>query len=60
MSKWDEVRAAIIGISAGIGLGIFGAELIEWLAGSRCPNCGSFVKRNEPYCNKCHSILRWQ
>jgi hypothetical protein len=51
MSKTDEdIAGAIIGISAGILLGLLGAAIIDSLTGPRCPNCNHKVQRNVPNC----------
>lgn len=60
MGKGDEVIGAVIGIAAGVGLGLLGAAIINALTKTRCPNCKSYVDRNAPYCNECHVALRWK
>ena len=59
MGKSDEAVGALIGVAAAVGLGLLGAAVIGALFKPKCPNCGTIVNRNEPYCNSCHTILRW-
>jgi hypothetical protein len=60
MSKNDEdIAGAIIGIGAGILLGMLGAAILDSLSGPRCPNCKHKIEKNAPYCPNCDALLRW-
>lgn len=56
----EAVVGALIGIAAAVGLGLLGAAIINAITRSRCPSCGNLVERNAPYCQNCHTVLRWQ
>ncbi len=56
----DAIIGAIIGIIAAILFGLLAVAIINALSKPKCPNCGNFVDRNSPYCQKCHTVLRWQ
>jgi len=55
----DDIAGAIIGIGAGILLGLLGAAILDSLTGPRCPNCNHKVQRDAPYCSYCNTYLRW-
>lgn len=56
----EDVVGAVIGIGAGILLGLLGVAVIEALTKPKCPNCKKPVDCNTPYCQSCHAVLRWQ
>jgi hypothetical protein len=58
-SDEDDGAGVVIGILAGIGLGLLGAAIINSLSKTKCPSCGNLVERNAPYCPNCHVSLRW-
>ena len=60
MENDDDDWGGLLGIVAGVGLGLLGAAIIDALTKPKCPNCGFAVERNTSYCNNCQTILRWQ
>ena len=60
MSNHDEdILGAIIGIGAGILLGLLGAAILDSFSGTHCPNCHHKIERYAPYCPNCNIALRW-
>jgi len=55
----DDIAGAIIGICAGIFLGMLGTAILDSLSGPKCPNCNHKVETNALYCNYCNTYLRW-
>ncbi|MDI3486240.1 MAG: hypothetical protein PWQ50_1460 [Methanolobus sp.] len=58
-SSVEDVIGTIIGIGAGLFLGMLGAAIIDSVLGYRCPNCNSKIEQNSRYCRYCNTPLRW-
>lgn len=50
----------VLGLVAGLVLGVIGLAVLTSAAKPKCPACGKAVKRGEPVCASCGTWLKWK
>ena len=54
----EDILGALIGIGAGVFLGLLGAAVLDSLSRPKCPYCNNPVEKNAIYCENCNTLLR--
>ena len=60
MEEEEDFLGSLIGVVAGVFLGLAGIALLENLLGYRCPHCKKSIQKNITICPHCHNHLRWK
>jgi predicted amidophosphoribosyltransferase len=50
----------IWGLLAGLFIGAVGIAILSSLTNPKCPNCKNPVKKGDPYCPVCSTLLEWK
>ena len=50
----------VLGLVAGLILGVIGLAVLASRNKPKCPACGNVVKKGEPACASCGAWLKWK